>query len=174
MHDKARIISSLGIGATLLGATAAMALETQPVLPTSLAMKAASVSVESCASQGYKVTATVLNQEGNLLIVIRNQGAGPHTIENSFNKAYTSVSFGRAYNLNSTRAIIASTKPGKGIGEFPLPASPIKGLSYSAGGINLTSNDFLIGSIGVSGSPNGDLDENCARNGLNAIQAELR
>lgn len=65
-------------------------------------------------------------------------------------------------------------KPDKGIGEFPLPASPLKGLSYSVGGVNITSEGNLIGSIGVSGSPNGDLDENCAYEGLKAIRDDLR
>ena len=150
-----------------------LALEMQPILPTVLAIKAAAVSVESCNTNGNKVTTTVLNSEGNVLVVIRNESAGPHTVENSFNKAYTSVSFARAYNLGSTRAIIAGTKPGKGIGEFPLPASPLKGLSYSIGGVNIYSNGKLIGSIGVSGSPNGDLDENCAYAGLEAIKSQL-
>jgi uncharacterized protein GlcG (DUF336 family) len=163
-----------GIGVIIHAGQPVVALEKQPILPTTLAVKAASTSVTSCDRKGYKVTASVLNPEGNILVVIRNQEAGPHTIENSFNKAYTSVSFGRAYNLDSTRAILSGIKPGKGIGEFPLPASPLKGLSYSVGGINITSNGSLIGSIGVSGSPNGDLDESCAYEGLKAIQAELR
>lgn len=148
-------------------------LETQPILPFTLAVKAASASTESCKTKGNNVTTTILNPEGNLIVVIRNEKAGPHTIENSFNKAYTSVSFGRAYNLQSTRAILEGIKPGKGIGDYPLPADPLKGLSYSVGGINITSNGKIIGSIGVSGSPNGDLDEGCAYDGLNAIKSQL-
>jgi hypothetical protein len=159
--------------ATATYAVPTLALETQPILPTTLAAKAASISVESCKKKGNSVTTTILNQDGNILVVIRNEKAGPHTAENSFNKAYTSVSFGRVYNLNSTRAILAGIKPGKGIGDFPLPADPLKGLSYSVGGINITSNGKIIGSIGVSGSPNGDLDEGCAYDGLNAIKSQL-
>ncbi len=151
----------------------ALALEMQPILPTALAIKAAAVSVESCNTNGNKVTTTVLNSEGNVLVVIRNESAGPHTVEHSFNKAYTSVSFGRTFNLGSTRAIIAGTNSGKGIGELPLPASPLKGLSYKTGGINIYSNGKPIGSIGVAGSPNEDLDENCAHAGLNAIKPQL-
>lgn len=150
-----------------------LALEMQPILPTALAIKAAAVSVESCNTNGNKVTTTVLNSEGNILVVIRNESAGPHTVEHSFNKAYTSVSFGRSFNLGSTRAIIAGTKPGKGIGEFPLPANPLKGLRYIIGGVNTYTNSKLIGSIGVAGAPNGDLDENCGQAGLNAIKLQL-
>lgn len=169
-----QLLVALGLGVIILAARPAMALEQQPVLPTSLAVKAASTSVAVCNQKGYKVTTSVLNPEGNILVVIRNQEAGPHTIENSYNKAYTAVSFGRAYNLDSTRAILAGMKPGKGIGDFPLPASPLKGLSYSVGGVNIRSEGSLIGAIGVSGSPNGDLDESCAYEGLKAIQDELR
>lgn len=174
MKPSIRLISTAAITGAILAGSQAFALPTQPILPTTLALKAAILSVETCRKQGNKVTATVLNPEGNVLVMIRDESAGPHTVENSFNKAYTSVSFGRAYNLNSTRAIIAGIKPGKGIGDFPLPASPLKGLSYSVGGVNITSNGALVGAIGVSGSPNGDLDENCAYAGIKAIQAELR
>lgn len=169
-----QLLVAIGIGVIMLAARPVLALEKQPILPTTLAVKAASTSVAVCNQRGYKVTTSVLNPEGNLLVVIRNQEAGPHTIENSYNKAYTAVSFGRAYHLDSTRAILAGMKPGKGIGEFPLPASPLKGLSYSVGGVNITSEGNLIGSIGVSGSPNGDLDESCAYEGLKAIQDDLR
>ena len=113
--------------ATATYAVPTLALETQPILPNTLAAKAASISVESCKKKGNSVTTTILNQDGNTLVVIRNEKAGPHTVENSFNKAYTSVSFGRAYNLNSTRAILAGIKPGKGIGDFPLPADRDRG-----------------------------------------------
>ena len=54
-----------------------------------------------------------------------------------------------------------------------LPANPLKGLSYVIGGINIYSNGKLIGSIGVAGAPNGDLDENCGQAGLNAIKLQL-
>ena len=174
LGPRQKLLVPMGIAVITLAVPPVFALEKQPILPTSLAAKAALISVDVCNQSGYKVTTTVLNPEGNILVVIRNQDSGPHTIENSFNKAYTVVSFGRSSNLDSTRAILAGIKSGKGIGSFPLPASPLKGLSYSVGGINITSEGILIGSIGVSGSPNGDLDEGCAYEGLKAIKDKLR
>jgi uncharacterized protein GlcG (DUF336 family) len=156
------------------GGQAAIGLEQQPVLPVALAAKAALKALETCEAQKLAVAVTVVNREGNMIMMVRHQDAGVHTVQNSFNKALTSVSFGRAYGLTSTRAIVEATKPGRGIGDFPLPASPLPGLSYSIGGITLQSRGVDIGGIGVSGSPSGDQDEQCALAGMRAISNQLR
>ena len=59
----------------------ALALEMQPILPTALALKAAAISVESCSNNGYKVAATVLNSDGNILVMIKNQSKGIKKME---------------------------------------------------------------------------------------------
>ena len=94
---------------------------------------------------------------------------GVYTLDNSFNKAFTAVSFGRSYGLDSTAEIVKKSLAGSapGMGSFPLPASPLQGLSYSAGSV-------VIGSIGVSGAPNGGLDEACAIRGIQSIQPALQ
>lgn len=152
----------------------ALALPLQPVLPTELAAQAALVALKSCQTKGLQVSVSVVNREGNSLVLLRNQNAGKHTVENSFNKAFTSVSFGGTYGVTSTRAIVAKQNAPKGIGAFPLPADPIRSLSYSIGGVSIVSNGVVIGAIGVSGSPSGDLDEACALQGLQAIEPQLR
>lgn len=174
MAPSIHVLSAITLTATALAAPAAVALEQQPVLPVTLAAEAALKALETCRTKNYTVAVTVVNREGNTITMMRHQDAGVHTVPNSFNKAFTAVSFGRAYGLTSTRAIIAATKPGRGIGEYPLPASPLPGLSYSIGGVALQSNGVVIGAIGVSGSPSGDLDEQCALAGIQAISPQLR
>lgn len=162
------------VATTAFSGQPAIGLEQQPVLPVALAAKAALKALETCGTQKLAVAVTVVNREGNTIAMLRNQDAGVHTVQNSFNKAFTAVSFGRAYGLASTRAIVEATKPGRGIGAFPLPASPLPGLSYSTGGITLQSRGIDIGAIGVSGSPTGDQDEQCAVAGMRAISNQLR
>ena len=101
---------------------------------------------------------------------------GVHTLENSFNKAFTAVSFGRSYGLDSTAEIVKKSLAGSapGMGSFPLPASPLQGLSYSAGGLVIKAGSVVIGAIGVSGAPNGGLDEACAIRGIQSIQPALQ
>lgn len=150
-----------------------LGLEMRQVLPTNLAVRAAEKAVKECEKQGQSVTATVIEPNGLVIAVIRNSKAGPHTVENSYNKAYTVSSFGRISRLQSTRALIEGIKGARGIGTFPLPADPLTGLSYSIGGLAINSKKELIGAIGVSGSPNGNIDESCAAMGLEAIKPEL-
>ncbi len=41
------------------------------------------------------------------------------------------------------------------------------------GGLPIEAAGSLVGGIGISGAPGGDLDEDCARDGLAAIEDEL-
>ena len=53
------------------------------------AIEAATASLERCRTDGYRVTVTVLNRHARTSVVISDDGASPHTIENSMRKAYT-------------------------------------------------------------------------------------
>ena len=171
---KWTVIALIGLGAAALSNLQQVAaLEMTPILPTELANKAAFEAVEKCRSKGFAVTATVIEPNGTILVTLREQDAGPHTIENSFNKAYTVSSFGRIGGLNSTKEFVNGSKKTRGIGSFSLPASPIYGLSYSVGGRSIRSQGQLIGAIGVSGAKSGDIDDECALYGLEAIKKEL-
>lgn len=170
---RSPILLAALIAAAASEGAAAVTLEQQPVLPVGLAAEAALRALETCQTQKNAVAVTIVNREGNMITMLRHQDAGAHTVPNSFNKAFTAVSFGRAYGLLSTRAIIDATKPGRGIGDFPLPAAPLPGLSYSIGGIAIQSRGVVIAAIGVSGSPSGDQDERCAKAGVQAISKQL-
>ena len=152
------------------------ALEMVPVLPTALAAQAALKALDTCRSDGYAVAVTVVNQEGNVIAALRSERSGSHTLEHSFNKAFTVVSLGRTYGLDSTSDIAKRFEGGKapGIGSFPLAASPLKGLSYSTGGLVIKARGVVVGAIGVSGAPDGNVDQGCAARGLQLIQPQLR
>ena len=47
------------------------------------------------------------------------------------------------------------------------------GLIVSAGGIPVNIGGNLMAGIGVSGAPSGEIDEKCAKAGLDAVSADL-
>ncbi|MCP9775902.1 heme-binding protein [Cyanobium sp. HWJ4-Hawea] len=131
------------------------------------------VAVETCRQKGYGVTATVVNQEGSIVAVLRGDRATPHTVEHSFNKAYTTITLGPILKTYSTADIIEvfEKQHRQGIGDWALPPIPIKGITFNIGGVGLFANTLLIGSIGVSGAPDGHIDQECAFKGRDAANA---
>jgi len=55
---------------------------------------------------------------------------------------------------------------------FGLP-EPRVGLAALGGGLPIEAAGALVGGIGVSGAPGGDLDQACAQAGIDAIQMDL-
>src|ERR1700733_11182863 len=62
-------------------------------IPAALAAEAAEEAVAACARQGYHETAAVLDADGATIATLRGDGAGIHTLDSAYDKAYTSVSF---------------------------------------------------------------------------------
>ncbi|AIE73657.1 MULTISPECIES: heme-binding protein [unclassified Synechocystis] len=154
----------------------ALALEETPVLSSDIAIKAAQSAIAACRQEGYGVTATVVNPEGNVLVVIRSDGALVHTVQTSFNKAYSAVTLATNHNLDSTSGILASmqAKGAQGVGTWPMPADPLTGITLFPGGVRLLSQGKVVGGLGVSGTPVGMTDEGCAIKGRDAILPDLR
>ena len=71
-------------------------LPKEPVLPLALAQKAASAALAKCEEGGYRVSVAVVDQGGNVKVLLRGDGAGPHTQDSSARKAYTASSIRRS------------------------------------------------------------------------------
>ena len=71
----------------------AQAVLSERTISYGAAMDMAAAALESCRKGGYRVTVTVLNRAGRTKVVLHDDGAGPHTLENSLRKAYTSLTF---------------------------------------------------------------------------------
>lgn len=128
------------------------------------ALQAARSALESCRKSGYQIAVAVVDRAGLPQVVLRDRFAGAHTTDMALDKAWTAVSF-----RTSTAALAEATAPGKpmsGIRERPRVAAVGGGLVIEAAGA-------LLGGIGVSGAPGGDLDEACARAGIASVQTSL-
>jgi uncharacterized protein GlcG (DUF336 family) len=160
-------ISAILAGAALALAIVPASAQTLPThrIPASLAVEAASETVATCARQGYHETAVVLDADGQIIAVLRGDGAGIHTIDSAHDKAYTAVSF-----KNDTLALAGRAKGEDSIA----PLAKLPHVMFFGGGVVIKLNDEVIGSIGASGAPGANLDDNCAKAGLNKIRDRLK
>ena len=158
--------SNIVLAGLIFGGSIAMA-DTLPThrIPAALAVEAASETVAACAKQGYRETAAVLDADGAVITVVRGDGAGIHTIDSAHDKAYTSVSF-----KNDTLALAERAKGEDSIA----PLAKLPHVMFFGGGVVIKVGDEVIGAIGAAGAPSGDLDDACARAGLEKIRDRLK
>ncbi len=105
-----------------------------------------------------------MDRSGVLQVFIKDRFAGAHTIETARRKAWTAVSF-----RTNTHELDGLTRPeaeAYGI-RFISEALPL------GGSLMIESGGSLIGGVGVSGAPGGDLDVECAEAGIEAIEDAL-
>jgi uncharacterized protein GlcG (DUF336 family) len=138
-------------------------------LPLALAMKAATKAIATCASNGYPVSAVVVDTSG----VIKLEAKGDHstilTTTSAFRKAYTVVTFGPIFRFDasSTFAELAAKNPaGPALATLP-------DIALLPGGVAIKVKDEIVAALGVGGSPGGDKDEACAQAGVASIKDDL-
>ena len=145
-------------------AYAQQAFVTERSLSLDAAREAAAAALDRCRKDGYQVTVTVLNKSGRTKAVIHDDNAGPHTIENSFKKAYTSITF--KANSGDYGKRIAATPP-------PHAQLHLSNVTTAEGALLIRSGNEIVGAIGVSGAPGGDKDAVCAQAGIDRIAKGL-
>ncbi len=156
----------IGLVLTFLGnnAFAAGHMSKQVYLTQKKAQKAAEAALEKCRKDGYSVSVTVVDRSGVVTVVLRDDGAGPHTLGSSSGKAYTAASMKRAT---------------AGLADFIKDKPALHGLRdmddrilILGGGLPIKIHNEVVGGIGVGGAPGGHLDEACASAGIKSITAQ--
>src|SRR5579863_174534 len=91
MSSSTPYFATLAAGAILtFAATPAPAqLLEHKDLTAAMAMTIAQTAIETCKANGYAVSATVVGRNGEIIVQVRGDNTPPHTMENSFRKAYT-------------------------------------------------------------------------------------
>lgn len=130
-----------------------------------LAQEIAQSAVAACLQKNVNVAATVVDRAGLVRAVLRADNAGPHTVDASRAKAFTSVST-RAPTANLGEN--AQKNPGA---QF---LNDIPGFLLLAGGMPIRSGDAVIGAIGVGGAPAGTTDAECAVAALELVKDKLK
>ena len=111
-----------------------------------------SAAVSDCERRGYRVSAAVVDRNGNLAAFLRHPMAGPHTIKVSQRKAFTSATLQAATSEMSHRP--------------DLNFAP--DILLIVGGVPIKFSGHFYGGMAVAGAPP-EIDEQCALAGIEAI-----
>src|SRR5262245_20116404 len=84
--------ASFALGLALAAPASAQLIDHKD-LSLATALTIATTAADTCKGQGYRISVTVVGREGQALVVLRGDGASPHTVENSRRKAYTARTF---------------------------------------------------------------------------------
>jgi uncharacterized protein GlcG (DUF336 family) len=168
MRYKFSLALVAALAALPVGSATAQVGESGYSLPLALAMKAATKAIETCKSNGYPVSAVVVDPSG----VIKLQAKGDHstigTTTSAFRKAYTVVTFGPIFKFASSAfaAVAAKNPAGPALGALP-------DIALLPGAVAIKVGDEIVAALGVGGSPGGDKDEVCAQAGVTSIKDDL-
>jgi uncharacterized protein GlcG (DUF336 family) len=164
-------LSGLRCAAIVLASTCACALSapanaqllSHKDISAAMAIAIAETAIETCKTNGYAVSATIVGRNGEIIVQVRGDNTGPHTVENSFRKAYTARTF-----RSPSGALVDRVK-----------ADPTLGLVHltnviaNQGALPIKLGDEVIGAAGASGAPGGEKDEACVKAGIDKVADQL-
>jgi uncharacterized protein GlcG (DUF336 family) len=156
-----------------LALAAAIAVATIPANAQTIARKDLSIdgalaiataTMADCKAKGFAVSVAVVGRNGEILVHLRGDGTGPHTMENSFKKAYTSRTFR-----------IASGEMEERFKKNPqLGAVFLSNITTGRGALPIKIGEEVVGAAGASGAPGGDKDEDCIKVGIDKVAGQLK
>jgi uncharacterized protein GlcG (DUF336 family) len=163
MNARTKQIAALA-AACLLSSSAGAQLLSQKSLSAAMAMTVAQTAIDTCKANGYAVSVTVVGRNGEILVQVRGDGTGPHTMENSMRKAYTS----RTFRIPSGD-MVQRLKDNPQLGLIHL-----SNVIANQGALPIKVGDETIGGAGASGAPGGEKDEVCIKAGIDKIAPLLK
>jgi uncharacterized protein GlcG (DUF336 family) len=170
LDDNGRLIPVPSPAAMAAGATGAASAPPRAAAPgpsLEVATAGARAAVEACAKQGVAIAAAVIDSEGKPRAMLMAEGS-IGSVFVAMRKAVAALTFRiptseLGAKLQKDKAMLARLTPV---------------MFISGGGLPIWRGNELIGAIGSSGAhgagPIGQLDEVCARAGLEKIQERLR
>ncbi|MET9320354.1 heme-binding protein [Streptomyces sp. NPDC003038] len=126
-------------------------------LTVDAATRAAQAALQAAEKENQKVTVAVVDRNGNTIVTLRGDGAGPQSYESAQRKAYTAVSW------NAPTSVLAGR-----LAQTP-NLKDIPGTLFLGGGTPVQANGAPVAGVGVAGAPSGDLDEKFAKAGVDAL-----
>jgi len=109
-------------------------------------------AIEECGRKGCKVSASVVDRNGNLSAFLRDALSGPHTIKVSQQKAFTA-----ATTQTSTAELTSKSD-----------LNFASGMLLIVGGVPFGFNGRFYGGVAVAGATP-EIDEKCAEAGIEAV-----
>jgi len=160
MMKKAMLVSGLSLVAALpVQAEEAMTASVSRVT-ADVANTVAMAAMKTCREKGIPVSVTVVDRNGIVQSQVRDTTAPAVSLPISKNKAYTAVMFNAKGSQLEGRA------------NTPLQHMNV-GLAFMAGSTTIEAGGKIYGAVGVSGAPDGMVDEECAIKGVEAVIDDL-
>ena len=159
-----KTIAAAVLAGTFIGAHAASAEDIIKVrlMGSDLAADIARAAVQSCRDMGYQVAAVVLDRAGDTMASQRDTFARRHTLEIAARKAGLTIMSG-----------VSSGEMRDSRDDIRAELNHMTGIIVMEGAIPIRAAGSLVGAIGVSGAPGGDIDANCANAGIESVQDRL-
>ncbi|MBZ9596594.1 MULTISPECIES: GlcG/HbpS family heme-binding protein [Streptomyces] len=126
-------------------------------LTVDAATRAAQAALQAAAAENQKVSVAVVDRNGNTIVTLRGDGAGPQSYESAERKAFTAVSWNAP-----TSVLVGRLAQAPNLKDIP-------GTLFLGGGTPVQVNGAPVAGIGVAGAPSGDLDEKFAKAGVDAL-----
>jgi uncharacterized protein GlcG (DUF336 family) len=163
INAKAMTLALLtAISAAALSPASAQLIQRRD-LSYATALAIATGALEACKARGYATGVVVLDRGGNVLISLRGDNAGLHTVENARRKAYTALTF----KITTSKFIEEmKTRPVR------REQTNLPGVIAIDGGVPIKVGNDVIGGVGLSGSPG--VDEECVNAGLEKVKQDLQ
>ncbi|NEW40117.1 heme-binding protein [Nocardia cyriacigeorgica] len=122
------------------------------------ATEAAQAALDAARKENQRISVAVVDRNGNTIVMLRGDGAGPQSYESAEKKAYTAVSWNTP-----------TSKLAERLNSAPHLAD-IPGTLFLGGGAPVAVEGTPIAGIGVAGAPSGDLDEKFAQAGAQTLR----
>jgi len=122
MRHKFSLALVAALAAFPLGSAIAQVGKSGYSLPLALAVKAATKAIATCASNGYPVSAVVVDPSGVIKLEAKGDHSTIHTTTSAFRKAYTVVTFGPIFRFDASSAfaeLVAKNPNGSAFATLP-------------------------------------------------------
>ncbi|MFJ5778610.1 heme-binding protein [Streptomyces sp. NPDC093094] len=126
-------------------------------LTVDAATEAAQAALDAAEKEGRRVSVAVVDRNGNTIVILRGDGAGPQSYESAERKAFTAVSWNAP-----TSELAERLEQAPNLKDIP-------GTLFLGGGVPVTAEGAPVAGIGVAGAPSGGLDEKYARAGAASL-----
>ncbi|UOZ07962.1 heme-binding protein [Amycolatopsis sp. WQ 127309] len=163
ISTRTRIAAAVAaLAVTTVGAVSATAAPATGLVQTShltiaSAQKAAQAALNAATKAGQHVSVAVVDRDGNTVLTLRGDGAGPQSYSSAQQKAFTAVS----WNAKTSELV--------GRLQQTPTLKDIEGTLFLAGAVPVTAGATPIAAVGVAGAPSGAQDETFAQAGVDAL-----
>jgi uncharacterized protein GlcG (DUF336 family) len=159
--------AACGVSLAIAGRAAAQGLRTQHVVTTSFAIEAAEAALGNCKEKGWNVSIVIVDPNGDVIVSLRDDHAGYHTLEIARRKAFTAAVSGTATAIWGANVAAGRRPPDPNL-------VYVEPLLLAPGGVPIIADGETVGAIGVSGGTGPTADSDCANAGIAKISARLK